>query len=315
MGCKASSEIRADGRAVNPAHLPPVPLDSWYAMPFQEKSDMPVTEFHERHKGHTLFSTKRIPTRKTDLDDLPGGAPAIKTNFQIGTEALYGMGYLHNTALFIEHAWRTRVPHGAPGKFEKPFFDMLLGIKVFINNALVPDSFPHEESLPQCTSTYRAPEACALWRAVPMMFVPELRGPMMERCVLYHGLAFSFMEAAVSLPNGRHEMRVEVVYGCKRENDFCTDFISRGCCTVDLTDAGRSAMVGILSEVSARLQENPPRTVELLEPSAPLCVFCGAPLAHYCTTCSAKICRSARCVWARVIGYPHGCTSHPALTQ
>lgn len=314
MGCKVST-VKGDGAPINPAHLPPVPEKSWYARKFVDFTPMPVTDFHVRHKGHTLFSRSKIPLRKTEIDALPAG-PQLQSQFTLGVDTIYGMAYLHNTALFIEHHWRTRVQWNMGAeKYDKPFYNTLLGVKVFINDVLVPDSFPFGESIPFCTSTIRAPDAVSMWVAVPIVLCGHPDDEVLKTISLYRGLMFSFLEAAITLQPGEHDVRVEVVYGCKAESNFCTEFISRGGLKVMVTNESRELLSGYLSVLSGMLEEHPRTTIPKMSLPHEPCVYCNTPKAYLCAICGAEICCSPQCVWSPVVGYPFGCKSHKASTR
>lgn len=312
MGCK-QSDLRDDGAIINPANLPPVPTDCWYALPFTETSPMPQTDFHTANKGKVLFSPLCIPTRAAEINSLPNKEPPLQFAFVVGEDNIYGMGYLHNTALFIEHHWRTRVEHNPPrNKFERPFYDCLIGIQVYINDVLVPDCAPHNESLVQCTTTYRAPEAVTLWRAVPIVLIGDPSHFTLSQVHLYRGLSLSFLTAVETLNVGEHDVRVEVVYGCKSEANFCTQFIARGACTIIVTDESRAKVRQLRSVVDRLIDDNPPRVLK--GPATEGCLYCRHPLQYTCTICAARICGTPNCVWSAYIGYPFGCTSHGTVT-
>lgn len=311
MGCK-QSELREDGEPINPENKPQVPLQCWYALPFTEQSSMPFTTFHDRNKGHVLFSNRLIPTRRAELEALGPQGPDTKNRFILGAEPIYGIGYLHNSALHIEYTWRLRVAHnGSASKYDKPFLDMLLGVKVFLNNILIPDSAPHEESLPQCTATYKAHEGCTQWRAVPLAIWPEENSIFMKGNV-YLGLVFSVLQAFMTLEPGDHEMRIEVVYGCKSESNFCTDFISRGTATLTVNGQTQRAAERLNAAVVSAMSR-PAAPVTPIPNPTELCAYCGAAKRYVCNTCYATICGSTKCVWSTVVGYPFGCTSHAAV--
>ena len=307
MGCK-QSDLREDGAPINPSNLPKVPLQSWYAEPFNEPSSMAFTPFHERNKGHVIYSKRVIPTSRAELDALGDTIMAVR-QFVLGKDEIYGMGYLHNSALHIEHTWRLRVAN-IPTISDRPFFDMLLGVKLFINDTLVPDSCPHADSLPQCTTTYEAHEACTQWRCVPVILWPD-QDSMFLKGHIYRGLIYSFLQAVVTLNNGEHTLRTEVVYGCKKENEFCTDFISRGAITLVMTDEGREKAQTMLAFDACLLEAPKERYRPIANPSE-RCHYCGHAKKFICNVCHAQLCLSTKCVWSNFPGYPHGCLSHPA---
>lgn len=320
MGCK-QSELRdggaqgnSQGNVANPPHLPPVPEESWYAQPFVEESSMYVTPYHKARRGAIVFSNVHIPLTRVELEGLPNKEPSTTSEVELGKESVYGMAYLHETALCIEHHWRTRVSHDPPsGRYERPFYNMLLGVRVFINDIQVPDCFPHKDSLTQCTSTYLHHQAVAQWRAVPTPLLPDVDSLLLTDCSVYVPLVYSFLQAAITLEDGRHVVRVELVYGCRAENDFCTLHIAKGSFVAVVTPQGREEMLKRNAIVGSLLQENPPHMQPLAAPSGERCVYCGEPLAFLCTQCTAKVCGTARCVWSPVVGYPCACTSHQCM--
>lgn len=342
MGCKQSN-IRGDNsfdgrlRHVNPDHLPAVPGDCWYAQRFTEESPMDMTEYHSQHKGRCVFSDSQIPTRSQQLEKLPDKSPLTRTTFILGEDSVFGMGYLHNTALYIEHYWRTRVQHPFPGdsKFDRPFYNMLLGVRVFINDQLVPDQVPQADSLLQCTTTIHAHEATTTWLCVPFVLsVPPTalqRTLLLTDVVLYRDLVLSFATAASTLHLGEHTVRTEVVYGCRAEGNFVTDFIARGTFSLIVDSESSSRCLDLVAQLTnlkaaekrqqkefengsvlkpksaARLQQ------DLAEGKPHVCAYCGAPLKYVCAICAASVCGSTACVWSKFVGYPWGCQTHRAV--
>jgi hypothetical protein len=342
MGCQQSHVKGGDSNArphINPEHLPAVHSDSWYALPFTEETPMELTSFHSKHKGDVCFSSQLIPSRAAELQQLlPNHEPLLQTVFTLGSDSIFGMGYLHNTALYIEHYWRTRVAHTFAGdsKYDRPFYNMLIGIKVFINDQLIPDQVSGPDSLLQCTATIRAHEATSTWLCVPVILCPlDVDCTALSVVEVYRGLCLSFCLAAQTLLPGDHTVRIEVVYGCRAEANFCTDFIARGVCKLRVNDESSNHLnqlvdrLAALIEASAsgqgRQQQQPgspsgsPATRERetvildsasIRPSA--CAFCSAPLKYVCTICGAHVCGSSSCVWSKFVGYPYGCQSHKA---
>lgn len=328
MGCKQSNIKGGDG-LINPHHLPEVPPESWYAQSFMEPTEMVATPFHTANKGKVLFATTLIPTKLSDLQNQPdpGNPSNLAGEFQYGRDPIYGMSYLHSTALFIEHYWRTRVVHTFNGaKFDRPGYNMLLGVKVFIDDALVPDQDSKPDSLLQCTTTLFANEATKLWICVPVVLFADLTDPMLSVMDLYRPLVHSFAKAVEGLAVGPHDVRVEVVYGCRAEANFCTDFIARGSFVMQVTEESLTAA----RTISAQLEQimavhaatqvgakgEPVRETILLCPPerrpANPCAYCSAPLKYSCTVCGANVCGSTGCVWSKFLGYPHGCATHKA---
>lgn len=344
MGCQTTTAREGGGGAsldgrphINPAHLPAVPADSWYATPFTEDTPMELTGFHAKRKGEVVFATKQIPTRAIEFAqlDTQNREPATSNTFQLGVDPIYGMGYLHNTALYIEHYWRTRVNHSFAGdsKFDRPFYNMLLGVKVFINNELVPDQAPGPDSLLQCTATIRAHEATSTWLCLPIILFPTggtiENNPLLSVVEVYRGLCLSFSLAAQTLLPGNHTVRVEVVYGCRAEQNFCTDFIARGSFTLVVADGATDKLSRVVNELASMIQSHaaisansptglqretviPNRALSASAAASRPCPFCSAPLRYVCTICSAHVCGSSSCVWSKFGGYPYGCQTHKA---
>jgi hypothetical protein len=342
MGCN-QSDLRGgdEENPINREGVPEVPPGSWYAVPFDEPSPMPETPFHKQHKGKVLFGPRRFPTAPDDLALLPGGEPVVSHSPCIaGAQYLYGMAYLFNTALFVEHFWRTRVAHDPGAKdamarcFGRPFYDTLVGVKVYLDDVLVPDAAPHKQSLPQCTSTYRCHEAVALWRAIPVPLLPDLDAFPLNCTDVYHGLALSVATAVAALPvregedeANTHALRVEVVYGAKSEGNFCTDFIARGADTLIVNAATAAALEPYIAELRRRVrlggEEGVTRNVVLLPArmaqqlgDAHSCAQCHQSMRYACTVCGAPVCGTQRCVTRPVEGYPYGCLNHrPVSTR
>lgn len=312
MGCK-NSVVRENMQLIdNGQQLPEVPKNSWYAMPFTEHTAMEFTAFHKKNIGKVIFAKTVIPTRAQELDQMGGTlATELETTAVLGKDLIYGMGYLYQTALCIEHHWRTRVVHSPPrGKFDRPFYDMLLGVKVFINDVLVPDQFPTNESLPQCTATLRANEATTTWLCVPVVLVGRLEDPVLRIIDLYRSLSASFAQAATTLQQGQHRVRVEIVYGCKSENNFCTDFIARGELKLIVNEQS-AALIKRYARSLVPLLQSRGKNIIPVEPSVG-CAYCGHQKRFRCAVCGALVCGSPQCVWSKFVGYPHGCSTHQA---
>jgi hypothetical protein len=312
MGCK-QSDLREDGTVINPDHLPPVPAGSWYGQPY-DGPEVQLSPFHERHRGLIPFNTEYFPTSNADLARLPNREPRIRDDmFCLGVDSIYGMAYLHSTALFTEYSWRSRVTHDAPsGKFEKPFYDTLMGIKVSVDGVQIPDSAPTAESLPQCTATLRAHEAVE-WRAVPVILFPDPNHFTMRHSSLYYGLVQSFCMLALTLREGsRHKVDVEVCYGCKAEAEFCTDFIAEGSFELAVMEGAQSQVREVLETARRGLANvGMARTVPLTYQEQPgSCNSCGQTLQHACTACCAPVCGNKNCTTVIAVGYPQSCPHH-----
>ena len=271
---------------------------------------MHVTDLHEQLKGNTMFASQVVPVKKLEIDN---ARPTFREKFTLGVDTIYGMGYLHNTALFIEHHWRTRVTHNPPtGKFDRPFYDMLIGIKVSIDGRLVEDLLPRADSLPQCTTTLRSHECASVWICIPFVLVGDPEQHVLKDIDMYRELSLSFLRACAALTVGEHSVLVDIVYGCKKEARFCSEFISRGTFKLDVKPESRALvesqfrMIQTLrsAETTPAVPCNPPKGA---------CIFCGAPLKFYCTVCGATICGTAKCVWCKFSGYPHACSTHTVV--
>ena len=162
MGCQQSRLKGGD----DSRPLPPVPSKSWYAEPFSEVSPMIMNSFHFDNRGTVVFSDSILPSSKEQLEANPriANAPQV-THYTLDSGNIFGMGYLFNTALYIEHHWRLRVSHTPEieERFSRPFYNMLLGVRVLIDGALVPDLNAFEDSLSNCTTTIKANEATTTW--------------------------------------------------------------------------------------------------------------------------------------------------------
>jgi hypothetical protein len=271
---------------------------------------MNVTDLHEQLKGNTMFSSAVIPVKRLDLDL---AKPVFKERFTLGVDKIYGMGYLHNTALFIEHHWRTRVTHNPPtGKFDRPFYDMLVGVIVTIDGRLVDDLLPRPESIPQCTTTLRSHEAASVWIVIPFVLVGDPNDPILGVIDMYRELSLSFLRACAALSVGEHTVVVDIVFGCKKEARFCSEFISRGSFKLDVKNESRVLVEAQFRTLQGLIAAEISPVVVCNPPTGP-CVFCGAPLRFYCTVCGANICGSPKCVWCKFSGYPHGCSTHTAI--
>lgn len=377
--------------------LPLVPTNSWYAAPFSEGTTTPFTEFHLQNKGRVLFGKLPIPTLPGELEALPSRSPTTITEFELGKDLVYGMAYLHNTALYTEHRWRGRVLHllkvkdgtaevpesirkvsefmkgqqqqrrqstlqseevnpsppsqspspgpasltkhsgvaggqmrsllslarAEPTIYSRPFFDMLLGIKVYVDEELVPDHYPGLNSLPQCTTTLDTHDAVTNWVCVPIILMGFLNHMTLDVIDLYRTLSLSFVEHLLHLktPPTPSEntprslnVRVEVVYGCRTEAYFCTDFIARGSCRLLLRASAKHGIKGYEESLRALIKARRSSEQVIHFGAGPhrSCPFCKLPYAYRCTVCGAELCSSVVCSQRPVTGYPRGCTAHKA---
>ncbi|PWV07573.1 hypothetical protein C3747_100g67 [Trypanosoma cruzi] len=378
-----SGATSVDGAQGKPSHrddvyspMPPqVPSNSWYAREFTEVTRMSLTEFHMKKRGNVVFSNAYIPVGASELEKLPGRAPPMPATLEIGRDLVYGMAYLHNTPLFTEHQWRLRVAHHAKwrqdeGKkhegseerrsicrrewaktiYDRPGIDTLVGIRVFVENKLVPDEYPTTRSIPNCTATIDASEAFNNWICIPIVLVGYLNNFLLGTITLYRFLSLNFagymlrqpinlsgVEAAAAGYDGdgegaddcsddhasrKFEIYVEVVYGCSSEFNFCTDYISKGSVEVIMTRRSKLALKTykerlhklIQGSLLSREQVVPMDRLEMVaqQQSSRNCLFCGSPLRYTCTICGAQLCGTLMCVWRPFAGYPSGCSVHKA---
>ncbi|KAH8609711.1 hypothetical protein ERJ75_001173000 [Trypanosoma vivax] len=157
---------------------------------------------------------------------------------------------------------------------------------------------------------------------------------------LYRRLSLSFVEYMLEQPiNGEEHgdagkeekegggtevftVRVEVVYGCRMERNFCTDFIAKGSVELSMSKQSkallssyRERLLKLLAAGNAGKQQVVPMdTLMLVEQqrASANCLFCNGQLRYICTICGARLCGAASCVWKPFVGYPHGCSSHKA---
>ena len=327
MGCGESKardgngNLRPGGKRVTDAEggdkLPDVPPNSWYGSAFTDVSPMPVSEFGTRYAGMVLFNTTHFPTAPQELHRLPGREPEGRgedEDFVLGIDPIYGMSYFHDTALSVEHAWRLRVSHNteSANRYDKPFYDTLMAVQVYINDKLVPDQKPHDHSLKNCTATINSHEAVSVWRCLPVPLLPAENHFLLHTCHVYRSLIYSFAVAAASLRPGRHAVRVDVLYGCQKENDFLTEFIARGTLQLVVTPDSRDTVLKQVSLYEALMRDAQGRDCPLVPNTrrGGFCPKCNGPADYVCTVCAAKVCGKATCSFAMVEGYPHGCTAH-----
>ena len=324
MGCK-QSQLRGDPASgvdtaseTNSAiaedlkNRPAVPPASWYGQPLQEVSSLPMTAFHHSRRGAVVFAPTFVPAAREELDSRPGGQPDTLdhgTVVDLGQDHLYAMAYLYNTGLYTEHRWRLRVPHGNRHRFERPFYDTLMTVKLIVNGCLVPDALPHRDSVNGCTATINAPEALARWKHVPLVLVPDTEHFTFSDMRLFDGMVASFAKYCSELHEGEYQLDVEVGYGCHSENDFQSGFIATGSVAFMLDRQAR-ARLETLSTMA--LQRSKPRYVPNARIIAnSVCATCNLPLKLKCTVCGAAVCGMSSCIFADRKGYPMACESHP----
>eukprot|EP00388_Colpodella_angusta_P043570 GDKK01059965.1.p1 GENE.GDKK01059965.1~~GDKK01059965.1.p1 ORF type:complete len:285 (-),score=3.52 GDKK01059965.1:200-958(-) len=240
--------------------------------------------------------------------------------FVLGVDTIYGMGYFHNTALLIEHRWRTRVAFEPkiPTRFDRPFYNMFLGIKISVDGHMVPDLCGFEGSLPGCTATIRAAEATTTWLCVPLVLSGDLDNRVLAKHHTYKSTMYNFLSYMSKQPTGPHRVRVDVVYGCHQENNFQTDFISTGSCVVIVMDDSKSLIAPIIQRLEIMKGEDGPNPASHIDNAGGLgsdtrCPQCQMPKDLCCTVCGASVCGSPSCVRVPVNGYPFGCRSHKAV--
>lgn len=255
--------------------------------------------------------------------------------------------------------------------YQHPFFDMLLGIKVFVNDELVADHYPGMKSLPQCTTTIDATDAVNFWNCVPLVLMGYQNHVTLDTIDLYRTLSLNFVEhllhmkfpsaPATTAATAAHEetsrsasakqdsraskpsmpavapgtlvremrLRVEVVYGCRAEAFFCTDFIARGSCTLLMAETAKPALKSYEERLRAltmarRSSEQIVRAPREPSPSSssgggavtpPLtCQVCGNAMVFRCTVCGADFCGSLMCSRRPLPGgYPCSCSAHKAM--
>jgi hypothetical protein len=313
MGCQ-ESKIRGNGaNGDQQLDRPEVPALCWYAQPFNEECTQTLTPFHSQMRGNVCFGLYRIPTSHADLG--PSLQPHVLDGngvVSLSSDDLYGMAYLYDTALFTEHLWRTRVPHGARNRFERPFYDTLMTVKMFIDDVLVPDSAPHSDSVIGVTSTIPAPDALARWKLVPLVFLPNPRDTMMGTVRIFDSMIASFATFCLELAPGTHRLMVEVSYGCRNEDNFCAGYIAQGSVTLLADVDTPSRMSRLLSQVAQRIDRQGAPARYVRADGGARCRKCHMVLAQRCTVCGAGVCSSTACIFeVREDGYPLGCESHP----
>ncbi|CAJ1990325.1 hypothetical protein conserved [Leishmania donovani] len=250
----------------------------------------------------------------------------------------------------VEYSNIMRFERGEAAVYDRPADDFLIGIKVFVSEELVEDHYPDVHALPQCTATITAKEAAQLWSCVPFVLIGYLNQALLDPISLFHTLSLSFVEHLLRVklpgrgPAGPAEerakatstrpsssaaapsqptkaallelpLRVEVVYGCRAEAFYCTDFISRGRCVLRMTEASKPSLKSYEEKLRAlvkarhRAPQLIPRPASGLPPPR-ACAGCGYPLQFRCSFCGAEVCGSSVCALSAVIGYPRACTRH-----
>lgn len=283
---------------------------------------MIMNTFHFDNRGNVVFSDSILPSSKEQLDahPRPSNVPAV-THYTLDSGNIFGMGYLFNSALYIEHHWRLRVSHTPEieERFSRPFYNMLLGVRVLIDGNLVPDLNAFEDSLENCTTTIKANEATTTWICLPLVFIGNIEHRLLKNMRLYRPMMMNFLAVARGLSVGDHDVRVEVVYGCKAENNFCTEFISAGSFTLGVSEAGKTRAAKLYEDCVALHRSSPstdkryvPAPPPLNNKPTPICAVCSKPRDLACTVCGANVCGSLACVYTSVSGYPFGCRSHIA---
>ncbi|KAL7699552.1 hypothetical protein NQL31_004765 [Lotmaria passim] len=439
------------GSHVQPPSLMPaaaacVPTQCWYTSPFTLSTNTPMSEFHRTWRGKVFFSPRAVPVAASELLSLPGEKPPQLRVCEIGKDLIYGVGYLYNTPLSVEHQWRGRVVHllrvrthqapiprvvlrraealaslqkerrdkakdklndnmqkpavlappgssppspapqgkaqvvsvdythtmcferGEASVYECPGDDLLVGLKLYVNDVLVEDHYPIVNALPQCTATLAVKEAARHWNCVPFVLMGYLNQQMLDPICIYHTLSLNFVEhlLRVKMPNKATlaspakpaapgsggtktpptkkssaasvdlTLRVEVVYGCRAEAYYCTDFISRGSCVLRMTESSKRALKSYEEKLRAlvRLRRAAPKLIPRdttlsnsnngsgrsdsnnndnssgSPPPPRNCSVCGHPLQYRCTVCGADVCGMPTCVANTVVGYPRACTRH-----
>ncbi|KEG15333.1 hypothetical protein DQ04_00101000 [Trypanosoma grayi] len=236
--------------------------------------------------------------------------------------------------------------------FDKPYHDTLIGIKVFVDDELVPDHYPTSRSLLNCTATIDASEAFSNWVCVPIVLIGFLNNFLLSNIALYRVLSLNFAEYMLRQPIASHGtdslgpeakknggeatdcsgeseqatrtfcVRIEVVYGCRSEMNFCTEYISRGSLQLVMTKQSKAALKSYEEKLRKLIQRSgfsrerviPMDRLTLMsqQQGSRRCLFCKCPLEFTCTICGAQLCGTAMCVWQPFAGYPHGCSMHKA---
>lgn len=86
---------------------------------------------------------------------------------------------------------------------DAPSADMRLGVRVLVNDDMVPDHYPGLHSLPQCTATRSVSEATHSWVMVPFVLVSFLNHVMLDLIAIYRTLSLSFVLYMLHYKSGR----------------------------------------------------------------------------------------------------------------
>jgi hypothetical protein len=266
---------------------------------------------------------------------------------------------LDNTpAVVIDYLRTMCYERGEASVYDRPGDDFLIGVKLYVNNELVEDHYPIVNALPQCTATLVVKEAAQHWNCVPFVLMGYINQLMLDPICIYHALSLSFVEhllrikipestaaaaegsaaTATTAPGGKGRpapakkklstsidlpLRVEIVYGCRAEAYFCTDFVSRGSCTLRMTESSKRALKAYEEKLRAlvRLRLAAPQLIPRessmnnnsaggFPPPPRNCSGCGHPLQFRCTICGADVCGMPMCATNATVGYPRACIRH-----
>ncbi|ESL10569.1 hypothetical protein TRSC58_01697 [Trypanosoma rangeli SC58] len=263
-----------------------------------------------------------------------------------GEEQGAGEGRRHAA---LDECELARLKAMAKSVYGRPSINTLVGIRVFVDNKLVPDHNSTARSIPNCTATIDTSEAFNNWICIPIVLVGYLNNFLLSTITLYRSLSLNFVDymlrqpiisSGISVTEGNHdgsdreegcgsegasrafEICVEVVYGCPSELNFCTDYISKGKVQLVMTRQSQVALKSygnklrklILAGSLLREQVVPMDRLEIVtrHHSSRNCLFCRSPLRYTCTICGAQLCGAVMCVWRPFAGYPSGCSVHKA---
>ncbi|ORC87109.1 uncharacterized protein TM35_000242590 [Trypanosoma theileri] len=249
--------------------------------------------------------------------------------------------------------------------YDRPYFDTFVAFKVYVDDKLVPDHYPSSKSIPNCTATIFTSEAFNNWICIPVVLIGYLNNFLLSTISLYRYLSLNFVEYllqqssslygndifgsdentnttnnnsnsnnSVEESNNNQEVkrvfkvRVEVVYGCRSEMNFCTDYISKGSVNIVMTKKSRGVLKSYEEKLRKLIQRSLPVRDQLIpmdrlalvtqeqqeqqQQRSRVCLFCNSPLRFTCTICGAQLCGTTACVWRPFTGYPHGCSVHKA---
>ncbi|KAG5500499.1 hypothetical protein JKF63_03593 [Porcisia hertigi] len=248
-----------------------------------------------------------------------------------------------------------RFERGEAAVYERPDDKLLIGIKVFVNEEMVENHYPDVHALPQCTATITAKEAAQSWSCVPFVLMGFLNQMLIDPISIFHTLSLNFVEhllrvklhgcsntatseervrasstqsSSLAAANSHRTkavslelpLRVEVVYGCRAEAFYCTEFISRGQCLLRMTEASKPSLKSYEEKLRAlvKLRHTAPQLIPrptsgFSPPRA--CVGCGHLLQYRCTVCGAEVCGELTCAFSAVTGYPRPCRRHALRSQ